>query len=124
MAEAQKRQPQENLRAIAALIASILVPIAVAFVGSYYTNVMKESENRIKYVELAVAILRSEPRPEATALRGWAVEVLAKQSVVPLSAEVQKELKANSVPYAGGWDTGTTYDYTYSPYTSPKKPVK
>lgn len=51
----------DKIQSLAPLVASILVPLAVAFVGSSYASAMKNSENQIKYVELAVSILRSEP---------------------------------------------------------------
>jgi hypothetical protein len=82
------------MQSAAALIASIFVPVAVAFVGNGYANAMKDSENKLKYVELAIGILRAEPTRETLPLRGWAVEVLSSQSMVPISEEVKKQLKA------------------------------
>ena len=51
------------------LAASVLVPLAVLVVGNGYSKSIKDSENRIKYVELAVSILRAEPREDNSSLR-------------------------------------------------------
>ena len=89
----------DKMQASAVLIASVFVPLAVAFVGSSYANAMKEAENKLRYVELAIGVLRAEPSRETLALRGWAVEVLSSQSVVPLSEEVKKQLKASPLSF-------------------------
>jgi hypothetical protein len=75
----------DKMHASATLIASVFVPLAVAFVGSSYTNAMKEAENKLRYVELAIGVLRAEPSRETDALRGWAVEVLSSQFLSPYS---------------------------------------
>lgn len=72
---------------------AVLVPIAVVFVASLYSDTTKSSENRVKYVELAASILREEPKKEVAALRSWAVDVLAANSPVPLSPAARNELQ-------------------------------
>jgi hypothetical protein len=89
----------DKMHASATLIASVFVPLAVAFVGSSYTNAMKEAENKLRYVELAIGVLRAEPSRETDALRGWAVEVLSSQSVVPLSDGAKAQLKASPLTF-------------------------
>lgn len=107
MPATSQKDPWDKLQVIAIVLASLFVPLAVAFVGHTYTSAMKESENRLKYVELAVSILRAEPAPENAALRDWAVEVINNQSVVPLSAQAQAQLKQHRVELgqfgAGTW---------------------
>ena len=93
----QPKDKGDKMQAAAALIASVFVPLAVAFVGSSYSNAMKEAENRLRYVELAIGILRAEPNRDTLALRSWAVEVLSSQSSVPLSDEVKKQLKLSAL---------------------------
>lgn len=82
----------DKLGAIAGLTTSILVPLAVAFVGSTYSSAMKDSENRLKYVELAISLLRAEPTEQTIALRTWAVAVINHQAIVPLTSEAQAQL--------------------------------
>jgi predicted aconitase len=71
--------------------------LAIAWVGGTYNASIKDSENRIRYVELAIEQLRSPPTPETTALREWAVELLDSQSPVKLSPAAKAQLKSNSL---------------------------
>ncbi len=85
------------LRSLAPIVASVAVPLAIAWVGGTYNASIKDSENRIRYVELAIEQLRSPPTPETTALREWAVELLDSQSPVKLSPAAKAQLKSNSL---------------------------
>lgn len=123
MDEHRAKDNWDKLRAAAPFAASVLVPLVVLFVGNNFTKSMKEAENRLKYVELAVSILRSEPKEENASLRSWAVDVLQQQAIVPLSAEAQTQLKSQKLStYTGGWDTGSggNWSTTYPVY-SPKQ---
>ena len=95
------------------LIASITIPLVALVVGNLVSTSQKESENRIKYTEIAVSILRTEPTDSTTALREWAVEILAVHSAVPLSPAAKEELKNQQV----------NLGYGFSTY-SPQSPVK
>lgn len=81
------------LRSLAPFISSVLVPLVIAWVGNNYNASIKESENRVRYVELAIAQLVTTPTPETQALREWAVEVLNVLSPVKLSPEAQAQLR-------------------------------
>jgi len=94
---AEPKDKWDKMQAAAALIASVFVPLVVAIVGSSYSNAMKEAENRLRYVELAIGILRAEPNRDTLALRGWAVQVLSSQSSVPLPEEVKMQLRASAL---------------------------
>lgn len=96
------KDPWDKMQALAALFASLLVPLAVAFVGNTYATAMKDAENKLRYVELAIGILRADPSKENQALRGWAVEVLSSQSVVPISEDVRNQLKTSPLSYLKG----------------------
>ena len=99
----------------AAIIASVLVPVVGGYVGGTYSSRLKESENDMKYIELAVSIIREDPKAETSALRNWAVAVLASRSIIPLPKKAQDELRENRVRlgyvYSSTYDTGTTIDY-------------
>lgn len=86
------------LRDVAPIVASIAVPLAIAWVGGEYNARIKETENRIRYVELAISQLRSPPTPETAALREWAVELLDSQSPIKLSEAAKVQLKSNALP--------------------------
>jgi hypothetical protein len=62
------------------MISSIALPLVIAVVGGCYNVNMKNSENRVRYVELAIAQLRAPPTPETSALREWAVGLLDSQA--------------------------------------------
>ena len=86
------------LRDLAPIVASIAVPLAITWVGGEYNARIKETENQIRYVELAIAQLRSPPTPETAALREWAVELLDSQSPIKLSEIAKAQLKSNALP--------------------------
>jgi len=110
--EAKSKDGWDKLPAVAALLASVLVPLAVVIVGNVYSMSMKDTENRLKYVELAVSILRAEPQAESAPLRAWAADVLNDQSVVKLSPEAMAVLKDHKVEIS--WSTATPSDLYFS----------
>ncbi len=84
-----------TLAAVFASVAGITVPFLIAWIGAEYNQNIKDSENRVKYVELAIAQLHSPPSPETSALRDWAVELLDSQAPVKLSSAAKAQLKTN-----------------------------
>lgn len=98
-----KTDPWEKLRTISSIIAAIVIPVAVAWVGNDFSKALKEREIQGKFVELAVQILREEPSKQAEGLRDWATEVLNKYSGVPFSAETKKAL-IESTPLPSGFE--------------------
>jgi hypothetical protein len=82
----------EKLKVLGSLVTAIGVPVTVAFIGSLYTTAIKESETRVKFVELAISILKSEPTTETGSLRSWAVETINKNSEVKLNETTGKQL--------------------------------
>ena len=85
------------------IISSIALPLVIAVVGGCYNVNMKNSENRVRYVELAIAQLRAPPTPETSALREWAVGLLDSQAPVKLSPAAKLQLMSSplSVQLAG-----------------------
>ncbi|MFK0089732.1 hypothetical protein ACIQUS_20850 [Pseudomonas sp. NPDC090755] len=100
---AGKTDPWEKLKAISSVVAAIVIPLAVAWVGNGFSTALKEREIQGKFVELAVQILREEPSKQAAGLRDWATEVLNKYSGVPFSAETKKAL-IESTPLPSGFE--------------------
>lgn len=100
---AGKTDPWEKLKAISSMVAAVVIPLAVAWVGNGFSTALKEREIQGKFVELAVQILREEPSKQAAGLRDWATEVLNKYSGVPFSAETKKALiESTPLPSAFG----------------------
>lgn len=92
MAEEKQKDIWDKSSVLAALLASVLVPIVIALVGHAYTSALKEAENRVKYTELAISILKEKPAKDNNDVRAWAVDVINKYSGVPMDANVRKQL--------------------------------
>jgi hypothetical protein len=82
----------ETIKPWAVILASVAVPLVVAYFGNSMAAANKESENKVKYVELAVSLLKTDPKPEARALREWAVELLNAHAPVKLSEAAKAQL--------------------------------
>lgn len=67
-------------------------PIVVALIGGMYAYASKDQEVRVRYVELAITILREPPKAETKHIREWAITVVNRYSETPLKTEAQKEL--------------------------------
>ena len=82
----------DKLAVVSALVASVLVPVAIALVGHFYTSAIKQAENNVKYTELAISILKENPTDENDEVREWAVDVINEYSGVSMSADVRAQL--------------------------------
>lgn len=80
------------LQSVAHTVSIIAVPAVIALVAATYNERIKDSENRIRYVELAIAQLSLPPTQETIVLREWAVELLNSQSPVKLSSAAKAKL--------------------------------
>lgn len=87
----RKSDSGERLKSLSAIIASVFVPLAVVIIANIYAGAMKDSETRIKYVELALAILKSPPATK-TDLREWAIKLINNYSEVKLDSSVRAQL--------------------------------
>lgn len=84
----------DQIKDIAQIIALIGIPLAVAIVGARVNVAVGRIASRSKLIELAVQVLRTDPKdhPGNRPLRAWAVEVLAKYSEVPIPSETLSTL--------------------------------
>lgn len=103
-----KRDLLDYVQLFTSTAATIAVPVLLAYFGNQFiasqnerTNAITESQNKhanaLKYVELAVGILRADPKEQDAGLRLWAIEVLASQSVVPLTEKNKKALSEKQI---------------------------
>jgi hypothetical protein len=97
MADSSTKDLWDKLSATASIFGVLLIPVVVAIVGNVFASAMKESENRVKYTELAISILKEDPSDESRALRNWAIEVINKHSGVPMSPAAREELQNRSL---------------------------
>ncbi len=87
------KEALELVQPIAVILSSVAVPLVVAYFGNSITIANKDSENRVKYVELAVSVLKADPKPESHALRAWAVDLLDSQAPTKLTSDARKQLQ-------------------------------
>ncbi len=92
MAKSENKDVWDKLGTLSALIASVLVPIVIVFVGNSYTSEMKHSEIRVKYLELAIGILKTSPSKDTEDIRKWAVKVIDNYSELPMDEKTKNEL--------------------------------
>lgn len=88
----EKKDNWEKLSSLSAIIASIFIPIAVVLIGNMYTSALKESETRVRYVELAVEILKEKPSGKKDNLRKWAIDLINNYSEIEINAQTREEL--------------------------------
>lgn len=86
-----------SVQAVATIVATIAVPIILAILGNRLTDNMKARDAKLRTTELAIAILRDDPKssPETPSLRQWAVNVIDDLSGVPFPEGAKKELQQN-----------------------------
>lgn len=85
----------EKLNRFSPLIATIVIPIVLAFIGNQYTAAVKEREVQGEFVALAVDILKQKPTAENRNIREWATSILDKYSGVGLSKAAANDLIQN-----------------------------
>jgi|TARA_B110000908_G_C10006510_1_gene336555 SMC interacting uncharacterized protein involved in chromosome segregation len=89
-----KNEPEtwNKLKALSTIIASIFVPIAIVIIGNSYSTALKESEIQVRYVELAVEILKEDPSKKRSNMREWAVDLINNYSEIEIDLETRNEL--------------------------------
>jgi hypothetical protein len=87
----------QKAQAVSVIAASVAVPVIVAFAGNAFTQSQKNQELGVRYVELAVGILRAEPSKGNKALRSWAITVVDHFSPVHLPDEAKSELELDQL---------------------------
>jgi hypothetical protein len=82
------------------IAANIGIPLVVVVIGGCYTQAVRDSEIRARYVELAIGVLRESPsnKSQTPNIRAWAVKVIEELSPIKLSPDAQEELKKQPLP--------------------------
>lgn len=88
----EKKDSWEKLSSLSTIIASIFIPIAVVIIGNMYSSALKESETQVRYVELAVEILKEKPSDKKHNLRKWAVDLINNYSEIEIDSQTREEL--------------------------------
>jgi len=90
-------------------VAAVMVPLTVAVLGGSFaaTSVWLQSRsaaavarqtNDARLLDLAVGILRDQPKTESVDIRLWAADLIDKASPVPLPASVRGQLSKTVLP--------------------------
>ena len=87
-----KKDFWEKLKSISAIVASVFVPLAVVLIGNWYSTAVKESEIQVRYVELAVDILKENPSDNKSNMRSWAVDLVNNYSETKIDKQTREEL--------------------------------
>jgi hypothetical protein len=86
----------QKLEVASKVVAAVLIPLAVAYLGNQVAQANKQRDSETKFVEMATAILSKDPganqTKESKNLRKWAVDVINRFSGVPMSAETADDL--------------------------------
>jgi hypothetical protein len=110
MEESAEEEPQKDSVAKAVSLASVTVPIAVALIAACFSIASAWVQTRTaasaaqqatdaKLLDLAVGILREEPKSDTIDIREWAADLLDKRSPdLPLPASVRAQLKTVALP--------------------------
>jgi hypothetical protein len=77
--------------AIGAAVGGILT-LAAAVATGWFSFASKNEELRVHLVEIAIGILRADPKDNVTPARAWAIDVIEKNSGVPFLAEDREAL--------------------------------
>lgn len=90
----------QKLEVISKVVAAVLIPIAVVYLGNQVAISNTQRETEAKFVELSTAILTESPdlnqSVESERIRQWAVDVINKYSGVPMPEATAKALVQNT----------------------------
>ncbi|MGD8307037.1 MAG: hypothetical protein PVF17_10310, partial [Ignavibacteria bacterium] len=89
----KKKDGWDKFLIIFQIISWLAIPTVITIVGSNIESTIKEREIKLKYVELAINILRDEPNVDNKNVRKYAIDILSKYSEIPITAELKKSLE-------------------------------
>lgn len=115
---------QETLNKLisgATIISLLLVPIVVACIGYKIQSSISNESIKKDYVQMAIQILAEEPQNgDHQDLRKWAIDILAKNSPVPFTAALKKQLSTH--PWLGATLREFAGNTEYTPQSRPMPP--
>jgi hypothetical protein len=82
----------EKAKAASTIVATAVIPIAIAWSGNWYGQLQKEKEIQLKYIELSIQILSAPPSPSNRAVRKWAVDTINRYSDIKIDSQAETEL--------------------------------
>lgn len=89
----------EIFNKIVSSFAAILIPILVVWLGNKLSSTFKEKEIRLKYIEMAIDVLKEKPEDKDLDIRQWAIDVISEYSEIEIPKTAQNRLlKEQSLP--------------------------
>lgn len=82
----------EILQTIATILSLLAIPLITAWFGYGIQKSLSNESIKKDYVQIAVNILSQPKKPNDDDLRKWAVDVLSKNSPVPFTQNLSKQL--------------------------------
>jgi hypothetical protein len=95
-----ERDTLGKIQAISNIAAAVLIPILVAYFGWNSEKYITESRNSSEFVKMALNILADDSKTVAPDLKAWAIQVIDKESPIPLSYELSGAIADGSVQIA------------------------
>jgi hypothetical protein len=87
-------------------LAGVVGAVAGGVANGIFNNIAHQRDLDAKMIELAVGILRSEPKPETTPLREWAIDVIDKRANFKFNEKQRAVLLKQELPFKGGFNFG------------------
>jgi len=94
---------KDNTLEIIKLIGSFLIPISIAFSTYWYTTEQQENDRSLKYIEVAIGILKQPDSKYNKNLKIYAKDIMKKYSPIAFNEAVEKEIK-NLDYFSEGYD--------------------
>lgn len=80
-----------------------VVPVVVGLLVLLWNTANTNSQTRVAMMNVAVAVLNGEPKPENAALRNWAISVLESPESAPrLTKEAAETLRTTPLNWPAG----------------------
>jgi hypothetical protein len=101
-----------SVTALATVIVGALT-LAGAVATGWLTFAGKDEELKVHLVEIAIGILRADPKEDVAPARGWAIDIIEKDSGVKFSEEdraalLHKPIKTTFGALPSKWDTDSS----------------
>lgn len=95
MARSQETEADrwEQAKTISTIVATVVIPLTIAFSSNWFAQVQKDKELQMKYISLSIQILSSPPSQSDSAVRQWAINIINKYSEVKMGEKAEVELQ-------------------------------
>jgi hypothetical protein len=100
----------EQIEICANIFCKVSIPLVLLILGLCLNSSYRERELRQKYVEIAVGILGSQPTPETSPLRTWAMRTVNNHAEIKMSPQVREILKERALPKPHATENTTDTD--------------